>query len=55
MCMMSFIEMQKIPELSFECMFGLLCNVYWLYKIAATPKIVLSFPALSRTLLLGRG
>ena len=27
MCMMSFIELQKISELSFECMFGLLCNV----------------------------
>ena len=26
MCMMSFIELQKISELSFECMFGLLYN-----------------------------
>ena len=54
MCMISFIEPQKIFELSFECMFGLLCNVYSLYKIAATPKIDLSFPALNGTLLLGR-
>ena len=53
MCMMSFIELQKISELSFECMFGLLCNVYLWYKLAATPKIDL-FPALNRTLLLGR-
>ena len=56
MCMMSFIELQKISELSFECMFGLLYNVYLLYKImAATPKIDLSFPALNGTLSLGRG
>ena len=40
MCMMSFIELQKICELSFESMFGLLCNVYLLYKMAATPKIL---------------
>ena len=32
MSMMSFIELQKVSELSFECMFGLLCNVYLLYK-----------------------
>ena len=31
-------------------MFGL-CNVYFLYKMAARPKIDLSFPALNRTLL----
>ena len=56
MCMMTFIELQKISELSFECMFGLLCKaVYFLYKMAATPKIDLSFPALNGTLLLGRG
>ena len=54
MCMMSFIELQKISKLSFECMFGLLCNVYLLYKMAATPKIDLAFPALNGTLLLGR-
>ena len=54
MCMMSFIELQKISELSFECMFGL-CKVYLLYKMAATPKIDFSFPALNGTLLLGRG
>ena len=54
MCMMSFIELQKISELSFECMCGFLCNVYLLYKMAATPKIDL-FPALNGTLLLGRG
>ena len=39
MCMMSFIELQKISQLSFECMFGLLYNVDLLYKMAATPKI----------------
>ena len=50
--MMSFIELQKISELSFECMFGLLCNVYLLYKMADTPKIDLSFPALNGTLLI---
>ena len=55
MCMMSFIELQKIPELSFESMFGLLPNVCLLYKMAATPKIDLSFPALNGTLSLGRG
>ena len=55
MCMMSFIELQKICELRFECMFGLFCNVYLLYKMAATPKIDLSFPALNGTLLLDRG
>ena len=54
MCMMSFIELQKISELSFECMFGLLYNVYLLYEMAATPKIDLSFRALNETLLLGR-
>ena len=32
MSLMSFIELQKISELSFECIFGLLCNVYLLYK-----------------------
>ena len=32
MSMMSFIELQKVSELSFECMFALLCNVYLLYK-----------------------
>ena len=52
--MMSFVELQKISELSFECMFGLLYN-YLLYKMAATPKIDLSLPALNGTLLLGRG
>ena len=36
-------------------MFGLLCNVYLLYKMAARPKIDLSFPALNGTLLSGRG
>ena len=55
MCVMSFIELQKISELSFECMFGLLYNVYSLYKMAATPKMDLSFPALIGTLFLGRG
>ena len=55
MCVMSFIELHKISELSFERMFGFLYNVYLLYKMAATPKIDLSFPALSETLLLGRG
>ena len=55
MCTMSFIELQKISELSFESMFGLLRNVYLLYKMAATPKINLSFPALNGTLLLDRG
>ena len=55
MCMMSFIELQKISELSFESMLGLLCNVHLLYKMAATPKIDLPFPALNGTLLLGRG
>ena len=55
MCMMSFIELQKISELSFDSMFGLLCNVYLLHKMAATPKIGLSFPALNGTLLLRRG
>ena len=55
MCVMSLIDLQKISELSFECMFGLLYNVYLLYKMAATPKIDLSFPALNGTLLLGRG
>ena len=34
-------------------MFGLLCNVYLLYKMAARPKIDLSFPALNGTLLSG--
>ena len=48
--MISFIELQKISELSFECMFGLLYNVYLLYKMAATPNIDLSFPALNGTL-----
>ena len=46
MSMMSFIELQKVSELSFECMFGLLCNVYLLYKkkkITVTPKIELPF------------
>ena len=55
MCVMSLIDLQKISELSFECVFGLLYNVYLLYKMAATPKIDLSFPALNGTLLLGRG
>ena len=55
MCMMSFIELQKISELSFECMFGLLYNVYLLYKMAAAPKIESSFPALNGILLSGRG
>ena len=55
MCMTTFIELQKISELSFECMFCLFCNVYLLYKMAATPRINLSFPALNGTLLLGRG
>ena len=55
MCVMSLIELQTISELSFECMFGLLYNVYLLYKMAATPKIDLPFPALNGTLLLGRG
>ena len=56
MSMMSFIELQKISEPSFECMFGLLCNVYLLYKkkITGTPKIDLPFPALNGTLLSGR-
>ena len=36
-------------------MFGLLCNVYLLYKMAARPKIDLSFPAFNGTLLSGRG
>ena len=54
MCMISFIELQKISELSFECMFGLLCNVYLLYKMAAMPKIDFLFLALNGTLLLGR-
>ena len=54
MCMMTFIELQKISELSFKCMLGLLCNIYLLYKMAATAKIDLSFPALNATLLLGR-
>ena len=49
MCMMSFIE------LPFECMFGLLCKVYLLCKMAAMLKIDLSFLALNGTLLLGRG
>ena len=53
--MMSFIELQKISELSFECMYGLLYNVHLLYKMAAKPKIDSSFPALNGTLLLGRG
>ena len=55
MCMMSFIELQKISEHSFECVFGLLCNVYLLYKMAATPKIDLTFLALNGTPSLGRG
>ena len=55
MCMMSFIELQKISELSFECMFGVLCNVYLLYKMAATRKTDLSFPALNGPLLFGHG
>ena len=55
MCMMTFIELQKISEPRFECMFGLLCNVCLLYKMAATPKIDFSFPALNGTLSLGRG
>ena len=57
MSMMSFIELQKLPEWSFECMFGLLCNVYLLYKkkMTATPKIDLPFPALNGSLLSGRG
>ena len=55
MCVMSFIELQKISELSFECMFGLLYDVYLLYQMAATPKIDFSFPALNGTLLLDRG
>ena len=55
MCVMSLIDVQKISELSFECMFGLLYNVYLFYKMAATLKIDLSFPALNGTLLLGRG
>ena len=55
MYMVSFIELQKISELSFECMFGLLWNVYLLYKNGSTPKIDLSFPALNGTRLLGRG
>ena len=56
MSMMSFIELQKVSELSFECMFGLLCNVYLLYKkkMTVTPKIELPFPALDGTLLSGR-
>lgn len=36
-------------------MFGLLCNVYLLYKMAARPKIDLSFPALNGTFLSGHG
>ena len=28
MCMMPFIELQKISELSFECMFGLLRSAH---------------------------
>ena len=55
MCMMTFIELQKISELSFEGMFALLCKVYLLHKIAAMPKIDSSFPALNGTLLLGHG
>ena len=55
MCMISFIELQKISELSFECMFDLLCNIHLLYKMTATPKIDLSFPALIGTLLLDSG
>ena len=54
MCVMSLIDLREISELSFECMFGFLYNVYLLYKIAATPKIDLSFPALNGRLLLGR-
>ena len=50
---MCFIELQKISELSFECI--QLCNVYLLYKMAASPKIDLAFSALNETLLLGRG
>ena len=28
MCVMSLIDLQKISELSFECMFGLLYNLF---------------------------
>ena len=49
--MRDFIELQKISELSFD----FLCNGYLLYKMAATPKIDLAFPALNGTLLSGRG
>ena len=50
MCTMSFIELQKTSELSFEC----IINVYLLYKMAASPKIDLAFSALNETLLFGR-
>ena len=43
MCMMSFIELQKISELSFECMFGLLCNVSCCTKRLRRQKLTCRF------------
>ena len=43
MYVMSLIELQKISELSFESRFGLLWNVYLLYKMARRQKLTCRF------------